>query len=80
MAGKGRTGLFAELPDDLVEEFRRWVESFPIGTITQHIEWAIRRHMATPPTVTEKPLAKTGVPPPDAPRRGRPKKGVGADT
>jgi hypothetical protein len=73
----GKKGVYVELPEDLDAEFRAFVESFPVGGIAQHVQWAIRRHMDTPPTIAAaSPVKPMSVPaePPAKPKKGRGKK------
>lgn len=67
----GKKGIYVELPEDVDKELRELVESLPLGGIAQHVIMAIRRHLASPPTVTipdlppiampsQSPLAKKG--------------------
>jgi hypothetical protein len=72
----GKKGMYVELPADLDAKFRAFVERFPLGTITQHIQLAIRRHMADPPTVDVPKLgpARMEAPPEKPAKRGRGKK------
>lgn len=58
----GKKGIYVELPEDLEAEFREFCRSFPLGTITQHVQLAIRRHMANPPRVETPPLPDVIVP------------------
>lgn len=69
-----RTGFYVELPDELLEEYRRFCDRYPIGNVTQHTIWAIRRHMASPPIVCAEPLPKDAGMPPVAAKRGAPPK------
>lgn len=69
-----RKGFFVELPEDLIEEWRAFCDSFPIGNTTQHIAWAMRRHMKSPPEIMEQDLPKPAGPLPPGRPRGRPKK------
>jgi hypothetical protein len=72
----GKRGMYVELPEDLDAEFRAFVEKYPLGTISQHVVLAIRRHMASPPAVevAKLPAVKVQAPPPGTKRRGRPPK------
>lgn len=48
----GKTGVFVELPDDLLAELDVMCGTLPLGNRTDHIRLAIRRHIDCPPTVT----------------------------
>lgn len=47
--------LSVELPTELNNEFREFCERFGLGTLTQHVQLALRRYMAAPPKI-EVPL------------------------
>lgn len=77
----GKKTLYVELPEDLHEEFERFCEARGEDR-TQHVAWALRRHMEFPPpppvvhplppvpaVVIESPPV-----PPVPKKRGRPRK------
>jgi hypothetical protein len=69
-----RKGFFVELPEDLLEKWRAFCESYPVGNTTQHVIWAMKRHMEVPPKVTAEQLPEEAGEVPPAPKRGRPKR------
>ena len=70
----GKRSITVELPEDLDVALRAVVEQYPLGTITQHVVLAIRRHVEAPPRVTvpRLPPADVEAAPAGAKRRGRP--------
>ena len=54
--------ICVELPKDLDHEFRLFCEGFPLGTLTQHVQLAIRRYLAAPPRVELPPLPELPMP------------------
>ena len=75
----GKKGIYVELPEDLDAEFRAFVDRVPLGTISQHVAMALRRHMANPPTVAvpDLPGVKVDAPPAKGGRAGKGRKGKG---
>ena len=69
----GWTGIFVELPNELVAELDEFVSRYPLGGKADHIRLALRRHMDTPPTVAVPALPPVEASPP--PKKGRAKKG-----
>lgn len=70
---KGKVQYNQSLPVELVARWKEWVENQP-GTLTetQHLEWAILRHMETPPGMPKAPP----VTPVDPPTGEEPPPGV----
>jgi hypothetical protein len=66
----GMTGVYVELPDELLARLERLVGSVPIGGKADHIRLAIRRHCDYPPTVEYPDLPPVMVPTKAKPRRG----------
>jgi hypothetical protein len=70
----GKKGVYFEFPDEFLREFRAFVDAFPLGTATEHVLLALRRHMATPPTVAAPglpPVGADGLSPKKKPPGGR---------
>jgi hypothetical protein len=65
----GVSGYYVELPDDLLEEWRAFVDSFPLGTQAQHTAMAFRRHMDHPPTPKVTALPAVDMTGPAKPKR-----------
>lgn len=67
----GMTGFYVELPDELLAEFERFVESFPLGSKAQHVRLALRRHMDNPPKAVITPHGETPMEGPAKPKKGK---------
>lgn len=67
----GKKALNVDLPDELDSQFRKFVEDFELGTLAQHVEFAIRRHIAHPPVLTSPPYPDERMPPEAKPRPKR---------
>jgi hypothetical protein len=52
----GLTGVYVEIPDEVVAELEALCERLPLGGKADHIRLAVRRHLDNPPTVTVPPL------------------------
>jgi hypothetical protein len=57
----GRTGMYVELPDELVARLDDLVRRLPLGGKADHVRMALERHLASPPTVAVPELAPTAV-------------------
>lgn len=69
----GRKGFFVELPEEMLAEWRDFCDRYPQISLTQQVQWAMRRHMDSPPEVRA-PALPPAPPPPLAKKRGRPAK------
>lgn len=58
----GMTGVYVELPDDLLAKLTGLVDDLPIGSKADHIRLAIQRHCDNPPTVECPELPPVAVP------------------
>lgn len=65
----GVTGVYVELPDELMAEFEKFVDGFPVGTKAQHIRLALRRHMDHPPEAKVVPLPPVTMEGPAKPKK-----------
>lgn len=70
----GLTGVYVELPDEMVAELEALVKKLPIGSKADHIRLAVRRHIDNPPAVIVPSLPPTAIEgkPDPAPAKGKP--------
>lgn len=61
--------LSVELPVELNNEFRDFCDRFGLGTLTQHVQLALKRYLAAPPKIDLPPLPELPMPHADRPRR-----------
>lgn len=52
----GKTGIYFDLPADVVERFRAFVDGFGMGSLADHAAMAMVRHMQHPPTLDKPEL------------------------
>jgi hypothetical protein len=57
--------VYVEVPEELDREFRAMIERVGLGGVADHIRLAMRRHLASPPSVEVPLLPHAGVPTPD---------------
>ena len=69
----GVTGVYVEIPDEMVAELDELAEKMPLGNKADHIRLAVKRHLANPPTVTVPDLPPVILPPAEMPKRARKK-------
>ena len=58
----GMTGVYVELPDELLARLESLCESIPIGGKADHIRLAIDRHIRNPPILQVPELPPETVP------------------
>jgi hypothetical protein len=58
----GLTGVYVEIPDEMVAELEKLCARLPLGNKADHIRLALRRHLDHPPTVAVSDLPAVAVP------------------
>jgi len=76
----GVTGVYFEVPDELLAELDALILRLPLGNRADHLRLALRRHLDAPPTVAVPAVAPVAVPAVEvpAPKKLRAKRKGGA--